>query len=1687
MDSSVAAIGDVQSVLLSMQKNLECPICLELIKEPVSTKCDHIFCRFCMLKLLSKKRKGLAQCPLCKTEVTKRSLQENPRFKQLIEGLLETIHAFELDTGIKFLNSQDFSQKPVETNSTELLWKEGSIIHSKGYRNRQKRVKEKEQENPTLLLSTSLFLCMQTLRCLTAYKSCVFSGECGFSEEDDKDTWNSPDDFKAAQVNLADDHLKESHGISASNSQADQCDRTANASSLLNKDTSLFCSAEEMDAGETQFSSKNKEFGLAHSSENQMDKSKKTDNEVQHTGAVETSQPESNSRHERESALENQLRPKTLHSNPLTQVSGKRLKRSIQKVNEWFSKSNEMLSSSSSQDVLGGAANSEDGDSYLSDGDSCISEKTDLMLNCMEVVVGHENNRSLSKSTVHNIEDKIFGKTYKREKKSNPSIHMREIPQSPKVKDVNTDVKFSSNSRTNKFKRKRKTASDLQPEDFIKRREEKDLNKLCEEPNQCPVGKNGGKKKDDEGPTVVNGESMGVKKGDNPSAELLLREGESKLKNDPEKGTCSSTARDPAQNTCAQKSTNKIRSSLPKRSRRSAKPMCALQLVVDRTSNCPDQTELEIDSYPSSEEPRKVDSEQRRIRRSRRLQLLTEKVIKETTRRDEPNERARKHASEREDSSSGLQRNVLVHVPDCKDPEEQQDVLNHGTPLSDTNLKGSDLEAGKTHPNPENFSDSIQIGKGHLYVEMPMEDLNARSVVPDTDSQDSENPGSHSLLQPHSMEQAVCPVSENLSENNQCAAVEAKKHELCACLPKDSRDYAENDKERIENQKSHEANIISGLNTETEDSELDIQYLRNMFRHSKRLSFTLHPSSVKESVTENAVSETLRKSSASCVEYRHHNRNLKNEPPRVQKPVGLDEICEREEPKTCESAKSISGHSPGTHFSNDNVKNISQVPEQVQLLSPTRTATAKVKTRSRLQKRRQPNEKTRSPEMMIESQLNLSLNKSNKSLSDQSNLEEQIFQRTESSPANETGFGSGSNQGVKGEVAENKGPVLNIQPQPMLVYPAVCQHSSAGFSCKVTEKNGSEEEHKQENKNNQEQVTQFGSIGVPECLISEEPLEQPNEDINFPLLSETVDGLLCSADDIKENTSICEIDRKEISAVFVKAGENALLKELDSVSCSSESKSQSFVLEPKRLARKLQYSEEDSSEDEELPCFQALIFGKSANAPSHSAKQVTTVVGSSAASPAEIPVSLSSSSGNNKAVQKMPGVTLGDACVSPSQESECSVNLFSSQSNNSEDSTNKPQELKKPITLAPGSKEMTSFSGSKEASQDDNEDLKGSKTDLEDGYQGDENEEPNLGEASGYDSEASHPGDSSGLSSQSEILTTQQREAMQNNLKKLQQEMAILEAVLEQHGSQGSEFSPSPSELPHSTPEGTLTVSQMSLSRENAAEQEFGTKINSAAVFSSPCGSESRTPNSSPLKFYERLTNCQTAESTKTSAVSWNVVNGKPTQGCKQEKRAFSSAPALHTRAGKENAESPVVTCRRQMSIVASGLNQSELLLVQKFARKTQSTLSNQITEGTTHVIMKTDMELVCERTLKYFLGIAGRKWVVSYEWVVQSFKEGRILGEDSFEVRGDVINGRNHQGPKRARQSQTGKLFKDLEICCYGPFTDMRKGEGFWIKGMYCSILQKCNATVVTREWVLDSVACYECQKFGAYLVSQS
>nr|XP_020828282.1 breast cancer type 1 susceptibility protein isoform X3 [Phascolarctos cinereus] len=484
--------------------------------------------------------------------------------------------------------------------------------------------------------------------------------------------------------------------------------------------------------------------------------------------------------------------------------------------------------------------------------------------------------------------------------------------------------------------------------------------------------------------------------------------------------------------------------------------------------------------------------------------------------------------------------------------------------------------------------------------------------------------------------------------------------------------------------------------------------------------------------------------------------------------------------------------------------------------------------------------------------------------------------------------------------------------------------------------------------------------------------------------------------------------------------------------------------------------------------------------------------------------------------------------------------------------------------------------------------------------------------ASGYDSETSHPGDISQLSFQSDILTTQQRDTMQDNLKKLQQEMAVLEAVLEQHGSQTSNRPASQeSGLCPSVDQPDLKQTKSEKGAEKTVEYHKSQKAQSLSAdnsraFPEDSSSKNEEPgvegssllesqmlngdwsllghsrilqkvessseegisriavlkekqqrkpeersvmveqscvlkpdletvpeSESGVKVYPEKTECSPQENKDTTL---REILNLPTSTCALRSSQLQTVESTNTSASntpghsvrgqlEEACASERVrkggTGSPRMSLVASGLTPKEHMLVQKFARKTQSTLSNQITEGTTHVIMKTDAEFVCERTLKYFLGIAGGKWVVSFLWVVQSFKEGKVLPECDFEVRGDVINGRNHRGPERARESQGVKIFKGLEICCYGPFTDMPTDHLEWMVQLCgASVVKKpsslrprlgsspvvvvqpdaweddssfqgvglmCEVPIVTREWVLDSVACYQRQELDTYLICQT
>ncbi|KAM6295431.1 breast cancer type 1 susceptibility protein [Aegotheles albertisi] len=1688
-----------------------------------------------MFKLLSKKNKGVIQCPLCKTEVTKRSLKENSRFKQLTEGLLETIHAFELDTGVKFLKSHHSPKTSTKATAAEVLCKESSVVQSKGFRNRKKSAKENGQENCTLQeanVDTQL-TDTRVKRCLLRNKTQKHNSEKGIyiefgsdsSEEvfkqasnaglEDKEALQTspqekqelkraekcntePDKLGAKEIILPNvignsdltkeglskkstpnitENAKPGH-VNMTECQSspskvlgvdlltEQCDRIGNASPLMNGNT------EEMDAEQTQCNSNSKEFDLKDNSESRLDKSKEIDTVVQSMEAVEMYEPETDSFHEKELPLEKLLQPETPDCATVNQVSRKRLKRSIQKVNEWFSKSNEILSSSSSQDDSAGAANiSGEGDACLSDKDSCISEKTDPMVDSMEITVAEENKR-WSKQTADNIKDKIFGKTYKRERKSNPPVLSRDILPTTKREDTATNEKCLNNSSKGGRKRERKTARVLQPEDFIKKKD-------TEEADGCPQSTNwcledAEKKRCDES-SAVNESNLSENREDNTVAELE-EWGGSMWKKATEKVTDKHCDGKLELNNCDQKSTKK--GSAAKRCRRSSRTMHALQLVVDRNSTSPDLAERQIDSYPSSEEPRNIHSEQRQVRRSRRLQLLSEEISKETG-KGVVIKGTRKYDGDHEGSA---QRNVSAHTSDeCKDLCEPQDTVSYKPP---THVKGGDLEANKILISLKNSSETAETGRSLFDPKSSCQHSNCSSFAPDTGSQEDEVLSSPSSLQSPSM-----PVGQTASHPTK------EVTESCTAFPQDSGHHTQNAQGGFSTEKMAVAKNVLESTKEAEDSEVETQYLRNIFRHSKRLSFSLYPTHVTACTGGDAASEAVK---VPCTDEVENKRSKYLKPDNLQEEKttaeSLRRVCEKETPKAYESACV----SPETCFVNNTGEHQEDVSQMVNQgnLTPVRMDTARTEDKNRSQKGEQGNEKTVSPDIGVESKLKQNPIKNNRSQSDQSDTEEHILKRTDLYTVDEICFSSESNRAGEAKV-NGKGPMLCLQSSPMIC-PASCQQRPPEFNCEVTGKKGSKRE-RQQVKGNEEQSTQTASTGVPKCLVTE-ALEEPFKgSSDFTGFSETPDGLLCSDDDTGENSSFSDTDRRERSAVFVKRSDKALVKELHSRNVNSKPRSRG-IQRSRRKAQKLQSSDEESSEDEELPCFQALIFGNSVSTPLQMNKQVTSVV-ETLVSPITLPHN-GSHDDNNR--QKMPEAALSNnECVSPSQESECSVNLFSSQSNVSEESIVGAQELKKLLVQTHTTGQVSNVTESKETSQSCNGGVKRGKTDFRDECQEDPNVGANLGEASGCDSETSNAEDSCGPFSQGEILTTQQKNAMQNNLKKLQQEMAVLEAVLKQHGSEDKK-------------DEIVSRNNLSFPSENTDEQKSGTRLDSALVLTNLSGNVTRSPNNSSNSV--RLLNSQTAGATKGSVAAQNANKGRA-QECKSKRNVCFPGSVLHDEAGKENTASPVVTNRKAMSIVASGLTQSEHLAVQKFARKTQSTLSNHITEGTTHVIMKTDKELVCERTLKYFLGIAGRKWVVSYQWVIQSFKEGKILDEENFEVRGDVINGRNHQGPKRARESLTEKIFKDFEICCYGPFTDMTTEHlewmvelcgasvmkqlhlfthtpnstavvvvqpDAWMENMdYRAIQQKNNVAMVTREWVLDSVACYECQEFDAYLVS--
>ncbi|XP_040613118.1 tripartite motif-containing protein 12A-like isoform X2 [Mesocricetus auratus] len=79
------------SVLVMIKEEVTCPVCLDLMVEPVSADCDHSFCRACITLNYesSKGKEGEGICPVCQVTYLFENLRSNRHVANIVERLKE--------------------------------------------------------------------------------------------------------------------------------------------------------------------------------------------------------------------------------------------------------------------------------------------------------------------------------------------------------------------------------------------------------------------------------------------------------------------------------------------------------------------------------------------------------------------------------------------------------------------------------------------------------------------------------------------------------------------------------------------------------------------------------------------------------------------------------------------------------------------------------------------------------------------------------------------------------------------------------------------------------------------------------------------------------------------------------------------------------------------------------------------------------------------------------------------------------------------------------------------------------------------------------------------------------------------------------------------------------------------------------------------------------------------------------------------------------------------------------------------------------------------------------------------------------------------------------------------------------------------------------------------------------------
>ncbi|XP_067649328.1 breast cancer type 1 susceptibility protein homolog [Haliotis asinina] len=317
---------------------------------------------------------------------------------------------------------------------------------------------------------------------------------------------------------------------------------------------------------------------------------------------------------------------------------------------------------------------------------------------------------------------------------------------------------------------------------------------------------------------------------------------------------------------------------------------------------------------------------------------------------------------------------------------------------------------------------------------------------------------------------------------------------------------------------------------------------------------------------------------------------------------------------------------------------------------------------------------------------------------------------------------------------------------------------------------------------------------------------------------------------------------------------------------------------------------------------------------------------------------------------------------------------------------------------------------------------------------------------------------SSAFSSQSDVLTTQQQGKLEKDLENMREEIKRLEAmkdVVEREdkdvtmvevAKEAEVDDVADGNCKMATP-GVIPASNKTKDGDNSSDDD---DLSDHDLFLSP-----RSP-SPPPDFDTLPKPRKSAEIVKAFEIIEKFKS--PTQSKYSTSRTVLS-PLQTSNMGNPRS--------KKIVLITSGLSREQAMSVHEFTKVTGCVFFPKFNKTVTHVVVKKaagEDRPICDRTLKYFQGIVGKCWVVTFDWVRDSLLAKKPLPEEKYEIVGDTVIVEDHHGPRRSRTSHK-KLFSGFTLTCIGVSDEMTKDD-------MSLLLQQGGATLADDPWELGKMA---------------